>query len=208
MDSGLRFLKIKLLLLFSPAILLAQNDSMSDYLVLNTNDTIYGTVRYIKEEGFGSRDFFKKIRITDSKGTKKKFKRNKVSSFKTKDAVFESFWLNQHTEFSIKPALINTKYRIDSKGEQHFLRTKQKGVLSHYELEWFDQDSNILCSMALLKKENDNFFVRADQGLLGLKRKALINYFTGCSEITEALAEKQLKEVSQLVELYNNSCSN
>lgn len=118
---------------------------------------------------------------------------------------YKSFWLNQ---WSQKIRLVNPKYDIDSNGgQQHFLRLVSQGKLSHYELEWFEQENSALWSMALLKKEEDPLFIRADQGILGLKRKVLLDYFFNCPKLQERIKLKQLKKVWQVVDFYNSNCA-
>ncbi len=197
-----------IVLLFSTHILLfAQDNNQSDYLVLNTGETLYGRVQYIKERGFGGRSFYKKVRITDTSGKRKKYKRKNVSGFSVDGSVFKSFWLSQQSQPFPRVSLENPRYDIAFKnGEQHFLRIVSKGRLNHYELEWFDQESSALWSMSLLKKEGDRFFIRADQGLFGLKRKVLLNYFSDCPKLQEKIRQKELKKVHQIVTFYNTNC--
>ena len=44
----------------------------NDYIVLNNNDTIYGSVSYINKKAI-NRGFHKKIKSTDAKGKTKKY---------------------------------------------------------------------------------------------------------------------------------------
>jgi len=194
---------ILLVLFSSQQSLFAQDNEQLDYIVLNIGDTLYGDVRYIDERG-ANREFYKKIRLTNVDGKRGKYKRIDVSAFRANNFNYESFWLHQSSQ---KFMLVNPKYDIDPKnGEQHFLKVVINGKLSHYELEWFDQGNTTLLSMALLKKEKDEFFIRADQGLLGLKRKALLNYFFNCPKLKEGINKKQLNKVWQVVDFYNSNC--
>ena len=196
-----------LLLFLTPIFLFAQNSNQSDYLVLSTGDTLYGRVQYIKERGFGGRSFHKKVRITDANGKRKKYKRKNVSVFSVDGSVFESFWLRQQSQSFPRVSLENPRYDIAFKnGGQHFLKIVSEGRLNHYELEWFDQESSALWSMSLLKKEGDRFFIRADQGLFGLKRKVLLNCFSDCPKLQEKIQRKELKKVHQVVTFYNTNC--
>ena len=183
--------------------LFGQDNNQQDYIVLNMGDTLYGDVRYIDETGAG-REFYKKIRLTNADGKRKKYKRKEVSAFRVNDSNYESFWLNQS---SPKVLLVNPKYDINTgNGEQYFLMVVSKGKLSHYELQWFDQGNTTLWSIALLKKEKDSFFIRADQGLLGLKRKVLLNYFFNCPKLKEGIDQKRFNHVWQVVDFYNSNC--
>ncbi|WPP49687.1 hypothetical protein [Catalinimonas niigatensis] len=181
----------------------AQDSDAQDYLVLNMGDTLYGNIKHIDESGT-IRKYYKKIRFTDRYGKQKKYKRKEVSAFSVNNTHYEGFWLNQSSQ---KIILVNPRYDIDAKnGEQYFLKVMRKGKLSHYQLEWFEQGESLLSGMDLLKKEGDPFFIRATQGLLGLKRKVLLDYFSDCAKLQEQIKERQLNEVGQVVDFYHTHC--
>lgn len=190
-------------LLLLQTSLYAQHTEQLDYIVLYSGDTLYGNMKYIDERG-ADRNFYKKLRLTTIDGKRKKYKRKDVSAFRVDDANYESFWLNQSSQ---KVTLLNSEYDIDTKdGHQHFLKVVSQGKLSHYELEWFNQGNTTLWSMSLLKKEEDPFFIRADQGLSGLKRKVLLDYFFDCPKLKEGINLKQLNKVWEVVDFYNSNC--
>ncbi|MEM7486187.1 MAG: hypothetical protein AAF348_13350 [Bacteroidota bacterium] len=198
------FFFFMLVLLSANTFLSAQNSNQREYLVLQTGDTLYGTVGYINEKGVG-RDFYKKIRLADAQGKTKKYKWKQVSGFRWDGFDYESFWLSKSSPSGL--TLTEPRHDIDySDGTQFFLRVVSKGAVSHYELEWFNQGNSTLWSKALLKKTKDKFLIRADLGLLGLKRKVLRNYFSDCPELQEKLAEKQFKKVREVVAFYNGNC--
>lgn len=192
-----------ILLISMQTALVAQTSDALDYLVPNFGDTLYGTVKHINQKTVNP-EFYKKIRITDTNGKKKKLKRKDVSAFRISATNYESFWLNQSSE---KIVFLNPKYDINSQNsEQYFLRVVSKGRLSHYQLEWWGQEENTLSCMDVLKKDKDQFFMRANQGLFGLKRKVLIKYFSNCPDLKEKIEEKRISEVDQLVDFYNSNC--
>ena len=196
---------VALTLLSLQTPVLAQNSENRDFIVLNTGDTLYGYVTHIKEKWTRS-EFYKKIRLTTVYGKTKKYQRKHISAFRVNTNNYESFWLNQSFQ---KMTLVNPRYDIDRKdGQQHFLKVVSKAKLTHYELEWFDQENTGLHSMTLLKKENDRFLIRADQGLFGLKRKVLQRYFLDCPKLSEKINQKQLNDVWQIVAFYNSTCIN
>lgn len=192
------------LLMFSTAgSLFGQVGNLADYLVLTPGDTMYGKVEYLNERGLSPR-FYKKIRITNINGKRKKYPAKKVVAFRSGSTAFEAFWLSQT---STKITLVNPRYDIDREaGERQFLRVVTKGKLSHYMLEWWDQGEASLNSMDLFKKSEDAFFIRATQGVFGLKRKVLARYFKDCPGLVTQISERHLKEASQLVGYYNSNC--
>lgn len=182
--------------------LFAQGNEKLDYIVLYAGDTLYGKVQYI-DEGI-PRKFYKKIRLTTSDGKRRKQKKKNVASFRVNKINYESFWLSQTSQ---RFSLVNPKYNIEqNNGEQYFLKVVSKGNLDHYELEWIEQGETALLSMALLKKEEDSFFIRADQGIIRLKRKVVLDYFSNCPKIIEAIYQNQLKDVWEVVDFYNKNC--
>jgi hypothetical protein len=183
--------------------LYGQGSRGGGYLVLAEGDTLYGEVQYIDENSV-HRDFYRKIRFTDVSGRRSKFKRSEVTAFRTGNADYESFWLDEspQTTFSF-----NLRYDIDRRsGDLYFLKVIRRGALSHYEFEWFEQGEALLMSMDLFKRENDLYLVRATQGLLGLKRKALRNYFSDCPELAAQIDQKQLKRADEVAAFYNKHC--
>lgn len=192
-----------ILYLSTQPLLFSQFEAVSDYLVLNTGDTLLGEVEHVDERG-ASPEYFRKIRFTNTNGKRFKYRRENVSAFRISHVDYEGFWLSQSSE---KIVLVNPRYDITSQeGEQYFLRLIKKGPLSHYHLEWYDQGDAGLNWMDLLRKKGDPFFIRATQGILGLKRKVLTYYFQDCPDIRQQIQLKQLNEVEQVVDFYNSSC--
>lgn len=153
-----------------------------DTIVLVTGDTLYGEVDYFKES-FAYSEFYKKIRLEDTKGRKRRFKRKNVVSFSIDGSKYESFWLREQTRLFKSGILQSTRYLIDPSGTQYFLKVGEKGKLSHYQLELEDFDNNDLELTDLLKKEGDNFFVVGENRLFGIKRKFLNDYLSDCPKI-------------------------
>ena len=199
-----KFVIFFLLLVSIQALSVAQTNVNSDYLVVTNGDTLYGIVKYIDSKSVHPK-YYKKIRLIDISGHKKKFKKKDVSAFRVNNTIYEGFWLNQSSE---KFQLLNPKYDIDTRNrEQYFLKLVNKGNLSHYELEWWEQGESTLLWMDLLKKDEDDFFIRATQGVFGLKRKVLLDYFFNCLKIQEKINQKDLNKVWKIVDYYNKQCN-
>ncbi|HAS43875.1 MAG TPA: hypothetical protein DCS93_25585 [Microscillaceae bacterium] len=193
-----------LLLLFTFSTLKAQTSHSLDYIVLNTGDTLYGKVKHINQRKVSPR-YYKKIRFTDTQGKRKKYKRSDIAAFRANNTHYEGVWLSQSSRGVI---LINPRYDIDPQnGEKHFLRVISKGKLGHYYLEWWEQGESGSSWMDLLKKEGDQFFIRATQGLFGLKRKTLAKYFSNCPALKEQIQQKRIRKISQVVNFYNKHCA-
>jgi hypothetical protein len=50
--------------------------------------------------------------------------------------------------------------------------------------------------------------VRATQGIFGLKRKLLAEYFEDCPALQKTLEEKDLRSVFEVVDFYRKQCTN
>lgn len=146
----------------------------------------------------------KKIWISDRNGKRKKYKTKNIIVLSSKNEFYKAFWLDNRSE---KIVFINPIYKIDfENGEKEFLKLFTKGELSHYRLEWREQGESLLMTMELLKKAKDSYFIRANQGVLGLKRNVLTKYFKGCSQLSAQIKSKTLKTVWEVVEFYNIEC--
>jgi hypothetical protein len=185
-----------------------QLNQSSDFLVLTSRDTLFGAFEHINTEAISPR-FYKKIRYTAPDGKRHRIKRKNVMAFRANGEYYERFFLIQSTQFPDKIVLVNPRYDINSvNGTPYFLKLVEKGRLSHYLLEWWDQEDSTPMSMDLLKKEQDSFFIRATQGVFGLKRKVLSEYFATCPELNDLIQQKQLNDVSGIVDFYNRECKN
>ena len=181
------------------------NDKPLDNIVLVTGDTLYGKVDYFNE-GFAYSEFYRKIRLTDTNGRKRKLKRKKVLSYRVDGNDYESFMLDEQTRVFKNGRLLDSKYHIDQNSNQHFLKVITKGKLSHYELEWIDYDNNDLESSSLIKKVEDKFFIHADNTRGRVAIKVVSGYLSDCPEIQKKIMEKDFKYIFQVVDFYNENC--
>tara|TARA_R110002073_G_scaffold230984_2_gene392061 strand:+ start:97 stop:726 length:630 start_codon:yes stop_codon:yes gene_type:complete len=181
------------------------NNKPLDNIVLVTGDTLYGKVDYLKER-FVISKFYKRIRLIDTNGKKKKIKPKNVISYRVNGTNYESFILNEQTRIFSNGRFYDTRYSIDNNGTQHFLKVIRKGHLLYYELEWIDVDNNDIQTLDLVKKAEDKFFIRADNGIFGISKKVLHNYLSDCPKIQEKLMQKDFKWVFQVVDFYNENC--
>ncbi|KPM32959.1 Hypothetical protein I595_1386 [Croceitalea dokdonensis DOKDO 023] len=180
-------------------------DQPLDRVVLITGDTLYGKVDYFKE-GFAWSEFYRKLRLTDTKGRKKRLKLKKVISYSVNGYDYESHTLDLVTKLFAKGRFFDSKYYIDQDGEQHFLKVISKGKLSHYELEWIDRDNNDLESLGLIKKAEHNFFIPAENRLGRVVKKVVSDYLADCPELQRKITDKEMKYVFEVVDFYNKHC--
>jgi len=181
------------------------NNKPLDNIVLITGDTLYGKVDYF-DEGFAYSEFDSKIRLIDTMGRKRRFKRKKILSYRIDRHDYESFYLSEETRLFKNGRLFSSKYYIGENGNQHFLKVIAKGKLSHYKLEWIDYDNNLLESSDLIKKSQDKFFIHANNTRGRIAIKTVSAYLSNCKKAQEKIIEKDIKYVSQFVVFYNQNC--
>jgi len=70
-----------------------------------------------------------------------------------------------------------------------------------------DSESNYLDYTPLFYKEGSDEMVRVTQGILGLKRKRLIEYFWDCPELAQAIDKKELNEIDEVYNFYLENCA-
>lgn len=173
----------------------AQNDFQEGYIVTTSNDTLYGLVKDRRTGAFSG--LYRKIRFK-GKGGKKKYSPKEILSYTRGGTTFETFQLIS------TGTIFDDGYRISTRGEFQYLRVVEKGHLSYYLLEYEEEDSAYIDTIAYFKKRNEDKLVRVNQGLFGLKRKKLTTYFSDCPELAERIRTKQVKHPIDIVHFYNN----
>ena len=175
----------------------------TDYLVLCSGDTLRGQVDFLASAG-SDEVYLKKIKLTNTEG-RKRYKWQEVSAIRIGNATYLAFNLRRESSL---PNPFREVYHIDPEAKQrYFLRVESQGQLNHYTLSWKEQGESTLMQMDLFQKEGDDHFVRATQGILGLKRKALANYLADCPQLIRLLQEKQLNQAQDVVTFFNNQCN-
>ena len=58
------------------------------------------------------------------------------------------------------------------------------------------------------KRKDDDYMVRVTQGIFGLKKKRLAEYFKDCPELVQKIEFKELKRPFEIAQFYNNCIGN
>ena len=77
------------------------------------------------------------------------------------------------------------------------------GHLSIY-LDYFVDDDLQIHTVPLFLKKNDLVMVRATQGIFGLKRQFLSEYFLDCPPLVKLIQEKRINKVEEVTRYYNH----
>jgi hypothetical protein len=90
-------------------------------------------------------------------------------------------------------------------GRKVFLKViSNNSALHYYHLEQVDGDNGFVDYVPLFKKQNSNELVRVTQGILGLKKKRLSEYFSDCPELVEKINNGELKTPTEILNFYND----
>jgi hypothetical protein len=179
--------------------LFAQRDYEEGYIVTPTNDTLFGKIRD-RETGAFPR-ILKKIRFKeDNSRFRKKYTASQIMGYKTGNRVYESIGIKPESIF------FRTRYLLTDTYKKEFVRVMHKGKLNYYHWEYADSESNTLEYFPLFHIEGRAEMVRATQGLLGLKKKALSEYFSGCPALVQRINEREIRTPEDVIEFFGKNC--
>ncbi len=174
------------------------------YIVTIEGDTLNGLVSDRKPPPFG--EIYDKIRFKDEKGKKKRFRPSQITSYKAGDNLFESVWVKR---INMGLNIFDERYFFDDRtGEKVFLRVAKKGELSVYRWDFQEQGEDFIGSAPFFKRKSDDFMVRAAQGLFGLKKKVLTEYFSDCPSLQSKIQADEFKYPESVADYYNSVCMN
>ena len=188
-----------LILILSAFSLSAQKTFQPGYIVNNNNDTIYGSIRDRKDAPFAK--IYNKIRFKNGKDFTKKYSPEKINGYKAGERLYESLWLDIKADF-----LWSSYWSIPGVGEKRFVKVIIKDYLCFYQLEFLDPDSDKIEAIPLFKRQDENQLIRVTQGIFGLRKNSLRDYFNDCSELIERLDNGELKSPAEIVIYYNRNC--
>jgi hypothetical protein len=193
------FLFLLIFIVCSPTIAKPGKDFKSGYVILLSGDTIRGHVMDRDESAFGG--LLPKIKFRNEKGRRKKYKPSQLLGYQRGDDLFQRIWIYDEMKFF--------KQRYISKtglGEQSFVKVVHRGSLDLYHWEYMDEDNSNIDYVPLFKKADSEEMVRVTQGILGLKRKRLAEYFAGCPDLVTAILTKQLSTAHDIINVYEQKC--
>ena len=178
---------------------MSQSSYLKGYVVLNSGDTLYGKVM---DRDINRSRLLNRIRFKQNGKKLKKYSAYDLSSYNVDNVIFESKWYDEQVEF------FNFRYpNRYGIGQKVFLRVNSKGKLSCYTKEFVDQDDVAINGFELFQKEGDDYFERANQGLFGLKKKKLTNYFKECPKLVERINNGRIKTALEVTKYYNSKCN-
>ena len=199
LDTKAYLVFIYLMLFFIP--LQAQKRNYSPgYIISLEGDTLKG---WVKDRSNGAfTEIYSAIRFKGKKALfRKKYKPHTIRAYACNERVYESVPLKEETSF------FRFRYVIDQSYKKVFLRViAREEPLTYYHWEYVDDESNYLDHIPLFYLTGAREMVRVTQGILGLKRRSLIEYFHDCYELADAIYTKRLNEIDEVYNFYLNNC--
>lgn len=189
------------LLTFMFMSLFAQKkDYYTGYIVTLDGDTLEG---WIKDRSSGSfTELHPRIRFKSGNSLfRKKFGPDQILGYSCKNQVYESRPLYEESSF------FSFRYYLNNSYKPVFLRVMARDEpLTYYHWEYVDDDSGYLDYIPLFHLDGSDQMVRVTQGILGLKRKRLIEYFRDCYKLGIAIYNKELNGIEEVYDFYLNQC--
>ena len=171
------------------------------YIITLEGDTLKGEVKDRSPEPFV--ELYGRIRFRPE-GTRKmhKYGPQQIRGYAAGGRVYESLPLREETAF------FRFRYYVDPKASHTFLRVmRREGPLTWYEQEFIYDDNHYLDSYPLFQREGNPEMVRVTQGIFGLKRQRLAEYFNDCPQLVLALLEDSISGVEEVFRYYLDSCA-
>ena len=192
-----------LFILFASSIITAhaQKKGYSPGYIINLEgETVEG---WVKDRSSGTfLELYKRIRFkADNAHIKRKYSPDEILGYGLDNQHFESVPLYEETAF------FKFRYYIHEDNARVFLKViSMNDDLTYFHWEYVDSESNYLDYTPLFYRSGSDEMVRVTQGVLGLKRKRLIEYFWDCPTLVQAIERKELNEIDEVYNFYIERC--
>ena len=170
------------------------------YVITRQGDTLVGQVKDRDPEPYTS--LYPRIHFrADGKSSRKKFRAREILGYRAGQREYVSLPLKEESFF------LTIRYVLDPAAEPIFLQViRRDGPLAWYHREFIHDDSFYLDFFPLFHRQGTSEMVRVTQGVLGLKRKRLMEYFGHCPSLVAALAGESLRNVEEVYNFYLEYC--
>jgi hypothetical protein len=158
----------------------------------------------VKDRSSGTfMDLYKRIRFKpDDGGFRRKYGPDDILGYGYDDLHYESVPLREESAF------FRFRYYLDENYDRVFLKVvSSEKDLTYFQWEYVDDESSYLDYIPLFYRDGSGEMVRVTQGVLGLKRNRLAEYFRDCPELVRAIENKQLNEIEEVYYFYLERCS-
>ncbi|MFK7786157.1 MAG: hypothetical protein AB8B56_13630 [Crocinitomicaceae bacterium] len=179
----------------------ARKDFAPGYIVNMEGDTILGLVQDRNPGLFV--EIYEKIRfVQEGKRKVKKYSASDIAAYGCGGVDFRSVRLRNES------VLLKTFYYSDNNSPSVFLKVISSNEdLVLYAQEFAYDDSEFVDSFPLFHISGSNQMVRATQGFLGLKKKRLVEYFSKCKTLVDAIEKETVTTSAEVFDLYMKECT-
>ena len=194
------FLILLFLTSFSSQVFAQKKGYDWGYIITERGDTVEG---WISDRATGSfSDFHGKLRFKrEGKLFKNKYAPDDILGYGYLGVHFVSLPLVESSR------LFKTSYLLRNGADRIFLRVVERNeCLNHYEIEFIQDDSFIILSYPVFHKPGSREMVRITQGVLGLKKKRLSEYFSDCNSLLQAIDSQQITTLQEVYDFYCDKC--
>jgi len=170
------------------------------YIINSEGETVEG---WVKDRSNGPFiDLYTRIRFKpDNAVIRRKYSPDEILGYGLNDQYFESMPLAEESAF------FKIRYYLDDRNHRVFLKViSWEGDLTYYHWEYMDDESNYVDYIPLFYRTGSDEMVRVTQGILGLKRNRLIEYFQDCPAMVQAIENKDLNEIDEVYDFYIGHC--
>lgn len=200
MKNTKRILYLLLLLFLFQPVQAQKKGYSAGYIINREGDTLKG---WVKDRSTGPfEDLYGKIRFRPEQAWfKKKFGPDEILGYGYGDKSFESVPIREESAF------FKFRYYVDEAYGSVFLKViSRNDPLTYYHWEYIDGESNYVDHVPLFHKNYSPEMVRVTQGVLGLKRNRLMEYFQDCPLLVQAIETRELKEIMEVYSFYLTHC--
>lgn len=170
------------------------------YVLTIEGDTLEG---WVKDRSTGTfTELYSRIRFKSGNSAfRNRYSPDQILEYSCNGQVYESIPVYEESAF------FQFRYYVDDRYKTVFLRVIAKDEpLTYYHWEYIDADSNYLDYTPLFYLDGSDQMVRVTQGILGLKRNRLMEYFRNCPELVDAIYSKKLNEIHKVYNFYLDHC--
>lgn len=170
------------------------------YIINNSGETVEG---WVKDRSSGMfLELYQRIRFKpDDALVRKKYNPDEILAYGTGDQMYESVPLIEEASF------FRFRYYVHENYDRVFLKIiSSNDHLTYFHWEYIDDESNYLDYIPLFYKNGTDEMVRVTQGILGLKRNRLMEYFRDCPELVRAIENRNLQEINEVYNYYLDHC--
>ncbi|MEL6485223.1 MAG: hypothetical protein AAFU57_10775 [Bacteroidota bacterium] len=165
------------------------------YIIEKSGDTLKGYIKDRSPEPFVS--LFKKVRfIKEGSRRTRKYGPEAILGYGDENDDYVAIPFREEVQF------LKFRYYSDAFAPMTFLRViRRSEELIYYEQQFVQDDNNYLNTVPFFHKPSSKQMVRVTQGLFGFRKKHIVEYFSQCPALIQAVNQKN-PEIQSVMDLY------